>query len=49
MSAFASRHHRLLRAAAYLENAWYGGDAPAIDRPIVVTGLALSGTTIVLE
>jgi hypothetical protein len=49
MSAFASRHHRLLRAAAYLENAWYGGDAPAIDRPIFVTGLARSGTTIVLE
>jgi hypothetical protein len=51
ISAFASRHHRLLRGVAHLEDSWYSGNdnLPAIDRPIFVTGVARSGTTIILE
>lgn len=51
MSGFAARNPNLLKRLSRIEDRWIGFDEDATrpDRPIYVTGMARSGTTILLE
>jgi len=50
LSSFAMKHRKLFRRLGYIEN-FFNGQAfeKDVDRPIFITGLARSGTTILLE